>query len=154
MQKNIINKILSTPEESLFKLIPDKLGLENYEDVQKEGKIDKKISITGNLLGKEISNEFIYYPNTLYRKLNELVYKFYQSMDLSNDRDEYYKLIINVMFYIRLIKDKFPDNTLKFLFYCLIKEKEQIVKEAIKDYVGNNDSSTPSGDTQENAENK
>ena len=153
MQKNIISKILSTPEESLFKLIPDKLGLENYEDVQKEGKIDKKISITGNLLGKEISNEFIYYPNTLYRKLNELVYKFYLTMDLGNDRDEYYKLIINVMFYIRLIKDKFPDNTLKFLFYCLIKEKEQIVKEAIKDFVGSN-ASTPAGDTQENAENK
>ena len=146
MPKNIINKILSIPEESLFKLIPEKLGLEKYEDVQKEGTIDKKISITGNLLGKEISSEFIYYPNTLYKKLNELVYKFYMTMDLENDRDEYYKLIINVMFYIRLIKDKFPDNTLKFLFYCLINEKEQIVKEAIKDYASK-ETSTPSGNT-------
>ena len=146
MPKNIINKILSIPEESLFKLIPEKLGLEKYEDIQKEGTIDKKISITGNLLGKEISSEFIYYPNTLYKKLNELVYKFYMTMDLENDRDEYYKLIINVMFYIRLIKDKFPDNTLKFLFYCLINEKEQIVKEAIKDY-DSKETSAPSGNT-------
>jgi hypothetical protein len=145
--KNIINKIINTPEESLFTLTPDNLG-ENYEDLQKEGKVNKKISITGSLLdNKEISEEFIYYPKTLYKRLNELVYSFYQDLDLEKIRDEYYKLVINVMFYIRLMKEKFPENTLKFLFYCLIKEKESIKKEMINN-------STPNPENTENGENK
>jgi len=121
--KNIISKILVTDEDSLYELIPDKLSSENYDDVQKEGKIEKKISLTASLLdNKEINQDFIYYPNTLFRKLSEMMYRFYHTLDIEKERDEYYKLIINVMFYVRLIKDKFPDNTLKFLFYCLIKE--------------------------------
>ena len=150
-QKNIISKILSTQEDSLFKLTPEKLSTENYEDVQKEGEINKKISITGELLeNKEISEEFIYYPNTLYKTLNDLVYKFYQDLDLDKIREQYYKLIINVMFYIRLMKDKFPDNTLKFLFYCLIQDKEPIVKEKI---IKTNEPETPKEEKAE-SENK
>jgi hypothetical protein len=137
IRKNIINKIINTPEESLFTLTPGDLG-ENYEDLQKEGKVNKKIGITGSLLdNKEISEEFIYYPNTLYKKLNELVYTFYKDLDLEKIRDEYYKLIVNVMFYVRLMKEKFPDNTLKFLFFCLIKEKESIKKEEINNITPN-----------------
>ena len=122
--KEIIKKILDTPEESLFILIPDKLESNDYEDILKEGKINKKISIKGDLLkNKEISEEFIYYPNTLFRKFDELIYSFYNDLDIEKIRDKYYKLILNTMFYIRLTKDNFPHNTLKFLFYCLIKEK-------------------------------
>ena len=51
------------------------------------------------------------------------------------------------MFYIRLMKEKFPENTLKFLFYCLIKEKEPIKKEMINN-------STPNPENTENGENK
>ena len=131
----------------MFTLTPDNLG-ENYEDLQKEGKVNKKISITGSLLdNKEISEEFIYYPKTLYKRLNELVYSFYQDLDIEKIRDEYYKLVINVMFYIRLMKEKFPENTLKFLFYCLIKEKESIKKEMINN-------GTPNPENTENGENK
>ena len=72
---------------------------------------------------KEISEEFIYYPNTLFRKFDELVYDFYKDLDIEKIRNKYYKLIINTMFYVRLTKDSFPKDTLKFLFYCLIKEK-------------------------------
>jgi hypothetical protein len=134
MYKEIINKIMNTTNDTLFKLTPDDLGSEDYEDIQKEGKINKKISITGSLLDdKEISEEFIYYPNTLYKKLNDLVYDFYKDLDIEKYRDEYYKLIINVMFYVRLMEDKFPDNTLKFLFYCLIKEKETAIEAMIGD---------------------
>ena len=124
ISKEIIKKILDTPEESLFILIPDKLESNDYEDILKEGKINKKISIKGDLLkNKEISEEFIYYPNTLFRKFDELIYSFYNDLDIEKIRDKYYKLILNTMFYIRLTKDNFPHNTLKFLFYCLIKEK-------------------------------
>jgi hypothetical protein len=147
IRKNIINKIINTPEESLFTLTPGDLG-ENYEDLQKEGKVNKKISITGSLLdNKEISEEFIYYPNTLYKKLNELVYTFYKDLDLEKIRDEYYKLIVNVMFYVRLMKEKFPDNTLKFLFFCLINEKESIKKEEINN-------NTPNPKNKEDGENQ
>ena len=131
--KSLISKITSTPEETLYKLTPDNLTNENYDNISKEGKIDKKLSIKGTLLNKEISCEFIYYPNTLYKKLNELVDKFYKTLDLENDRDEYYKLVMNVMLYVKMNKDKFPYNTLKFLFYCLIKDDEPIKKELIKD---------------------
>ena len=131
--KSLISKITSTSEETLYKLTPDNLTNENYDNISKEGKIDKKLSIKGTLLNKEISCEFIYYPNTLYKKLNELVDKFYKTLDLENDRDEYYKLVMNVMLYVKMNKDKFPYNTLKFSFYCLIKDDEPIKKELIKD---------------------
>ena len=72
--------------------------------------------------------------------MNELVDKFYKTLELEKDRDEYYKLIMKVMFYVKMSKDKFPYNTLKFLFYCLIKDDEPIKKELIKDKVTSNSS--------------
>ena len=129
--KTIISKISNTPEDVLYKLTPDNLGSENYE--KKEGKIDQKMSLKGTLLDNEISSDIIYYPNTLYKKLNELVDKFYKTLDLGEDREEYYKLVMNVMFYVKMMKDKFPPNILKFLFYCLVKDNEPIKKEIIKD---------------------
>ena len=96
---------------------------------------------------KEISNEFIYYPITLFKKLNDLVYKFYTNLDLEKDREEYYKLIVNTMLYVRIKKNEFPENTLKFLYHCLIKDKEPYIKEKAlskkDDYINN----TPQGET-------
>ena len=128
-RKDIITNILNTSEDSLFILEPGKLEVKDYEDVQKDGKIETKISITGNLLeNKEITEDFIYYPNTLFKRFNELVYDFYKDLNLDKIRNEYYKLIINLMFYIRLVKDTFPKDTLKFLFYCLIDKKDCVSK--------------------------
>ena len=129
--KSIISKISNTPDDLLFKLAPENSAIENYE--KNEGKIDQKMSIKGTLLDNEITSECIYYPNTLYQKLNELVDKFYKTLDLEDDRDEYYKLVMNVIFYVKMMKDKFPYNTLNFLFYCLVKDSEPIKKELIKD---------------------
>jgi hypothetical protein len=128
--KSIISKISNTTDDLLYKLTPDNIALDNYE---KEGKIDQKMSIKGTLLDNEITSECIYYPITLYQKLNELVNKFYKTLDLEDDRDEYYKLVMNVIYYVRNMKDKFPFNTLSFLFYCLVKDNEPIKKEIIKD---------------------
>ena len=129
--KSIVSKISNTNEEVLYKLTPENLGNENYE--KKEGKIDQKMSLKGTLLNNEVTSDCIYYPNTLYQKLNELVDKFYKTLDLGDDREEYYKLVMNVIFYVRMMKDKFPSNTVKFLFYCLVKDNEPIKKEIIKD---------------------
>ena len=81
----------------------------------------KNISLKSDILNQEeIKNDFVYYPYTLYLKLNELVNKFYTSLEIeTSDKDEYYKLILNVIYYARLIKDKIPQGILKFLFYCL-----------------------------------
>ena len=128
--KSIISKISNTTDDLLYKLTPDNIALDNYE---KEGKIDQKMSIKGTLLDNEISSECIYYPITLYQKLNELVNKFYKTLDLEDDRDEYYKLVMNVIYYVRTMEGKFPYNTISFLFYCLVKDNEPIKKEIIKD---------------------
>ena len=126
----IVNKIQNTEENALFKFIPEnedknEIGNEIVENLQKEGKITKNISLKSDLLNKEeIKNDFIYYPYSLYLKLNELVDKYYISLDFESfDKDEYYKLIINVIYYVRHIKDKIPQGILKFLFYCLCKTK-------------------------------
>ena len=142
------NKILNTSEESLFQLTPNSLDGEDFDDILKEGTINKKLTITGDMLEKkEINNEFIYYPLTLFKKLNDLVYKFYTNLDLEKDREEYYKLIVNTMLYVRIKKNEFPENTLKFLYHCLIKDKEPYIKEKAlskkDDYINN----TPQGET-------
>lgn len=50
------------------------------------------------------------------------------NLDIEKYREEYYKLVLNTMFYIKLIEVKFPEDTLKFLFYCLIDKKDCVYK--------------------------
>ena len=122
----IANKIQSIEENDLFNFSPEiedknEIGNEILEHLKKEGKVMKNISLKSDILNQEeIKNDFVYYPYTLYLKLNELVNKFYTSLEIeTSDKDEYYKLILNVIYYARLIKDKIPQGILKFLFYCL-----------------------------------
>ena len=125
----IIKKIEETEVRHLFSFKPettDKNEIDTIlENLGKEGELSKNISLNSSLLNDEkISNDFIYYPYTLYLKLNELVDKYYISLDFTTiDRNEYNTLIINVIYYLRFIKDDFPEGTFKFLFFCLCKEK-------------------------------
>ena len=126
----IIKKIQETEESNLFSFNPetvDKSEIDNEigENLEKEGEISKKISLTSSLLNnEEISYDSIYYPYTLYLKLNELIDKYYISLDIDTvGRSEYNKLIINVIYYLRYIKDDFPEGLFKFLIFCLYKEK-------------------------------
>ena len=128
----LVSDIQNTEEDNLFKFSPegtDKKEFEKeFEDfVEKEGKIEKKISLKSDLLEeKEISSDSIYYPYTLYLKLNELIDKYYEIVDIQSiDKEEYKKLIINVIYYLRFVKIQFPENTIKFLFYCLCDEKNE-----------------------------
>ena len=127
----ITDKIQNIEENDLFTFSPEKeekneIENEILEHLKKEGIITKNISLKSDLLNKgEIKNDFVYYPYTLYLKLNELVDKYYRSLDIeSSDKDEYYKLILNVIYYVRLIKDKIPQGILKFLFHCLCKTND------------------------------
>jgi len=115
-------------EDNLFKFTPEivdksEFNIEVRDNWEKEGEIKKKISLSSELLGNnEISSDNIYYPYTLYLKLNELIDKFYISLDINSvDKDEYNKLIINVIYYFRFIKDQFPKDIMNFLFLCIKK---------------------------------
>ena len=126
----IIKKIQETEESNLFSFKPEtveKSEIDNEigENLGKEGEISKKISLKSSLLNdEEISNDNVYYPYTLYLKLNELIDKYYISLDINTvGRSEYNKLIINVIYFLRFIKDDFPEGIFKFLFFCLYKEK-------------------------------
>ena len=127
----LANKIQNIDENDLFTFSPeteDKNEIENeiLEHLKKEGIITKNISLKSDLLSQgEIKSDFIYYPYTLYLKLNELLDKYYINLDIeSSDKEEYYKLILNIIYYGRIIKDKIPQGILKFLFYCLCKTND------------------------------
>ena len=131
-QNEIVSKIKNMDEKDLFKFTPEtQEKSENdkdiFENIEKEGKEMKNISLKSDLLGdEEINSDCIYFPYTLYLKLNELVEKYYISLDIKSlGRNEYHKLIINIIYYLRLIKDQFPQDILKFLFYCLCKKEEK-----------------------------
>ena len=130
-QNEIASKIKNTEVNDLFKFTPETLEKsENVQDIfdniEKEGKEMKNISLKSDLLvDKEISSDCIYYPYTLYLKLNELIEKYYTSLDIKCfSINEYHKLIINVIYYLRLIKDQFPQGIIKFLLFCLCKSEE------------------------------
>ena len=125
--------ILKEKEDELFNLSTDKDDnkkiIKQYENLGNRGEIKEKISLISNLLKKEIKSEFIYYPFTLYQKLNELVDKYYKNLDFSSlDINEYNKLIVNTIYYVRLINKNdnyhFPEGTEKFLFHCLLHENK------------------------------
>ena len=128
----LVSKIKNMEDNLLFKFTPDKIDKNEIsqnilENLETEGKIMKNISLNSDLLNnKDISNDFIYYPYSLYLKLNEFVDKYYISLDLDGlGKNEYHKLIINVIYYLRLIKDEFPPGILQFLFYCLFKNNDE-----------------------------
>ena len=125
---NTSEEVPKTEEDNLFKFTPDipdknEFNIEKRETWGKEGEIKKKISLSSELLGNnEISSDYIYYPHTLYLKLNELVDQFYVSLDINSvDKDEYNKLIMNVIYYLRFIKEQFPNEIMKFLLSCIKK---------------------------------
>ena len=122
----IVNKIKNTEVNNLFRLTPESEKQFN-QNIKEEGEIKENISLKSELLNeKEISNDCIYYPYTLYIKLNDLIDKYYESVDIQSiDKKELKKLIINVIYYLRPIKTSVYNDTIKFLFYCLIDEESE-----------------------------
>ena len=127
----LVKDILNTEENNLFKFTPESTDPKEFEQIkqnsEKEGEINKKISLKSDLLNeKEISSDSIYYLYTLYFKLNGLIDKFYESADINSiDKKELKKLIINVIYYLRFVKEHYPNYIMKFLFYCLCDENNE-----------------------------
>jgi len=131
IKPEIISHIEETEEKHLFSFEPEKIDkseLDNEigDNLEKEGKMMKKLILNSALLNnEEITSDCILYPYSLYLKLNELTERYYQTLDINSvGRNEYNKLIINVIYYLRLIKGNFPQGIFRFLFYCLCKEDE------------------------------
>ena len=125
--------ILNKKEDEIFSLSTDKDDnkkiTKQYENLENRGEIKEKIALISNLLEKEINSEFIYYPITLYQKLNELVDKYYKDLDFEAlDKNEYNKLIVDTIYYVKLINKNqnynFPEGIQKFLFHCLIHKNK------------------------------
>ena len=125
--------ILNKKEDEIFSLSTDKDNnkkiAKQYENLENRGEIKEKIALISNLLEKEINSEFIYYPITLYQKLNELVDKYYKDLDFEAlDKNEYNKLIVDTIYYVKLINKNqnynFPEGIQKFLFHCLIHKNK------------------------------
>ena len=125
--------ILNKKEDEIFSLSTEKDDnkkiAKQYENLENRGEIKEKIALISNLLEKEINSEFIYYPITLYQKLNELVDKYYKDLDFEAlDKNEYNKLIVDTIYYVKLINKNqnynFPEGIQKFLFHCLIHKNK------------------------------
>ena len=128
-----ISRILERKEEELFNIITDndddKEIVRKYENLENRGEIKEKISLVNNLFKEEIKSDFIYLPITLYQKLNELLDIYYKDLDFGAiDKNEYNKLIVDTMYYVKLINKNdthnFPEGTQKFLLHCLIYENK------------------------------
>ena len=69
---------------------------------------------------KEIKIENIYSPKTIYKITNKMIDNYYNNLDYQKiDKAEYGKIIINLLFYSKLIENELPKDVNKFLFYCL-----------------------------------
>ena len=65
-------------------------------------------------------------PVMLYNLTSELVETYLQSLDLEKiNKIIFQEIIIHLIFYTQILPDKFPENTNKFLFYCLDEDKKK-----------------------------
>ena len=127
-ESDLITIIKKRTEKELFTLQPDNADKnEILKNAQKQGKSTVKISLNSDLITDlKINVDSVYYPYTLYYKMNEVMEKYYTGLQMTNqDKIEYKKLIVNVIYYLRAIKENFHSSTLQFLFYCLCEDKKQ-----------------------------
>ena len=130
IETQLVTKIKSTLEKDLFTFTPDNIDKNEIiktfgENLEKQGAYKQKISINSELLpGGGISSDTIYYPYSLSLQLNGLLDKYYVNLKMANeDKIAYKKCIINVIYYLRAIKEQFHSKMMQFLFYCLCEEK-------------------------------
>ena len=119
-------KIESIDENDLFNIDCDKKKIEEFEELKKkEDKFICNISFkTEYWINKEVKYDYIYYPVTIHSKLKKLINELYMNLNITNlNKDEYNKLVIDIIYYSRLIKNNMPAGIFKFLFYCLNDNK-------------------------------
>ena len=126
-KSELVEKIINLSYEELFSINRNSNSKNSgNEDLISEGKIEENLTLSSGLLEeKSLSSDFYYYPLTLYKKLNELVDKYYKNLCLEDsDLDTFNLLLMNLIFYVNSSKISFPQGTQKFLFYCLCKGKK------------------------------
>ena len=94
-----------------------------YNGNIKGNKINFKTKI---LKDKPISLNDVYSPLKLLNNLNKMIDEYYLNLDFGKiNKDEYKKLIIQVIYYINLFPNDFNKDIIKFLIYCLKIEKNK-----------------------------
>ena len=94
-----------------------------YNGNTKGNKINFKTKI---LKDKPISLNDVFSPIKLLNNLNKMVDEYYFNLDFSKiNKDEYKKLIIQVIYYINLFPNDINKDIIKFLIYCLKIEKNK-----------------------------
>ena len=94
-----------------------------YNGNIKGNKINFKTKI---LKDKIISLNDVFSPIKLFNNLNKMVDEYYLNLDFGKiNKDEYKKLIIQVIYYINLFPNDINKDLIKFLIYCLKIEKSK-----------------------------
>ena len=84
------------------------------------GTVKSKLTIKSKLYkGKHTTFTEIYSPVMLYNKTNKMLNMYYNDLNYKIDNEEYSKILIFLMFYCQILDKEVPDNTDKFLLYCL-----------------------------------
>ena len=89
----------------------------------KGNKINFKTKI---LKDKPISLNDVFSPLKMLNNLNKMLDEYYLNLDFGKvNKDEYKKLIIQVIYYINLVPNDINKDIIKFLIYCLKIEKNK-----------------------------
>ena len=130
-ENNDCKLVKETESKKLYSLEPklkdkDVLGIitnAGYNGNIKGNKINFKTKI---LKDKPISLNDVYSPLKLLNNLNKMIDEYYLNLDFGKiNKDEYKKLIIQVIYYINLFPNDFNKDIIKFLIYCLKIEKNK-----------------------------
>ena len=130
-ENNDCKLVKETESKKLYSLEPklkdkDVLGIitnAGYNGNIKGNKINFKTKI---LKDKPISLNDVFSPLKLLNNLNKMIDEYYLNLDFGKiNKDEYKKLIIQVIYYINLFPNDFNKDIIKFLIYCLKIEKNK-----------------------------
>ena len=118
-------KIESIDENDLFVINCDINKKEEFEDLKKEGKFNCNISFkTEYWINSEKNYDYVYYPMTIHNNLKKLIDELYLNLEIKNfNKEQYNKLVIDIIYYSKLVEGDMPAGIFKFLFYCLNNDK-------------------------------
>ena len=130
-ENNDYKLIKESDSKKLYSLEPklkDKDVLSIINNASFNGNIKgNKINFKTKILkDKPISLNDIFSPLKMLNNLNKMLDEYYVNLDFGKvNKDEYKKLIIQVIYYINLVPNDINKDIIKFLIYCLKIEKNK-----------------------------
>ena len=130
-ENNDYKLIKESDSKKLYSLEPklkDKDVLSIINNASFNGNIKgNKINFKTKILkDKPISLNDVFSPLKMLNNLNKMLDEYYLNLDFGKvNKDEYKKLIIQVIYYINLVPNDINKDIIKFLIYCLKIEKNK-----------------------------